>query len=111
MALPHARSGQLVDMRPLGTELPNAISRAILKTPNVELMRMVLQAGKSVPEHAVQGEITLFCLEGSIELSAHGTTQRMQAGDLMYLQGGEPHALKAIENASLLVTVLLSPGS
>jgi len=72
-------------------------------------MRMVLAAGKSVAEHQVPGEITIQCLEGRVELAAHGSTRLMRAGDLVYLQGGVAHALHAQEDASLLVTILLHP--
>lgn len=110
MALPHASSGQLVDIRPLGSQLSSSPSRAILKTSGVELMRMVLVAGKTVPEHRVPGECTIQCLEGKVELTSHGQTQLMQTGDLVYFAGGVVHALHAVEDASLLVTILMRPG-
>lgn len=107
MALPHASSGQLVDVRPLGSQLTSAPSRAILKTSGLELMRMVLPAGKTVPEHRVAGECTIQCLEGLVQLTSHGNTLLMRAGDLVYFEGGVIHALHAQENSSLLVTILM----
>jgi quercetin dioxygenase-like cupin family protein len=35
----------------------------------------------------------------------------MRAGDMVYLQGNEPHALHAIEDAALLHTILLKRDS
>ena len=107
MALPHASSGQLVDVRPLGSQLTSAPSRAILKTSGLELMRLVLPAGKSVPDHRVPGECTIQCLEGRVELSSHVNTQLMRAGDLVYFEGGVVHSLHAQEDTSLLVTFLM----
>lgn len=107
MALPHASSGQLIDIRPLGSQLTSAPSRAILKTPSLELMRMVLPAGRTVSEHRVPGECTIQCIEGSVELRSHGKTETMRAGDLVYLEGGIVHALHAQQDASLLVTILI----
>ena len=111
MSLPHASSGQLIDIRPLGAQLSSAPSRAILKSSGLELMRMVLPAGKLVPEHQVPGEITIQCLEGRVELTVHGDSQLMRAGDMVYLLGGVPHALRAHEDSSLLVTILLERSS
>ena len=111
MALPHAVSGQLIDVRPLGDQLAAATSKAILKTQTLELMRLVLPKGKSLPDHHVPGEVTLLCLEGSVELVAHGATQIMRAGEMVYLEGGVPHALQAVEDASVLLTILLKPAS
>jgi quercetin dioxygenase-like cupin family protein len=51
--------------------------------------------------------MTVQCLEGRVELAAAGTTQLMRAGDLICLAGGETHSLKAIEDSSVLITMLL----
>jgi quercetin dioxygenase-like cupin family protein len=107
MALHHASSGDLIDLHPLGEQLPATASTALLKTPQLELMRLVLAAGKNVPEHQVPGEMTIQCLEGVVELAAHGRTQQLRAGQMVYLAGGEPHALTALVDCSLLVMILL----
>jgi quercetin dioxygenase-like cupin family protein len=108
MSLPHAASGDLINIAPLGDRLENAVSTAFLKTEHLELMRLVLRAGKSMPEHWVEGELTLQCLEGSFELEAHGKRQTLGAGEMVYLAPRVPHALHARENTSVLLTVLLN---
>lgn len=107
MALPHATSGQLIDVRPLGTRMTECMSHALFKTQKLELIRLVLPSGKGMPEHAVSGAVTIQCLEGAIELQAHQTTQTIRAGELVYLAGGEPHSLRATEDASVLLTIVL----
>lgn len=106
MAQHHVTSGELVDVRPLGGRLADTPSIALVRTDDFEVMRMVLPAGKSVPQHHVPGELTIQCLEGTLELQAHDRTQALRAGDLVYLEGNVPHALYALENASILVTML-----
>ena len=39
---------------------------ALFKTEELEVIRLVLAAGKSLPPHKVPGEITIQCLEGRI---------------------------------------------
>ncbi len=107
MALPHAASGQLVEVQPLADPLTEARTTALFKTGMLEVMRVVLPAHKTMPAHQVRGDITIHCLEGEIELTAHGRTQRMKAGQLMWLAGGVDHALTARQDASLLVTLVL----
>ena len=107
MAIAHAAPGQLVDVQPLGSQLSEARTSALFKTDELEVMRVVLPAGKTVPAHKVRGEITIHCLEGEVELMAGGQTQRMKAGQLVWLEGSVDHALKAIQDASLLVTIVL----
>lgn len=109
MALHHAASGEIVPVAPLGDELPESPSVALLKAHQMEVLRMVIPAGKSKPEHSVRGEMTMQCIEGAVELRAHGKTQTLRAGDLVYLEGCVSYSLHATENSSLLVTIVLLP--
>jgi quercetin dioxygenase-like cupin family protein len=107
MALPHAAPGELIDVRPLGDHLRNERTHALFKTDQLEVIRIVLPAGAEHPQHAADGEITVQCLEGSVLLRAMGKTLPMKAGDMLYLKSCEPHSVEAMENASLLVTMLI----
>src|SRR5450830_1066560 len=95
MALHHALSGELIDIRPLKSNLKNATTKTLYKSNRLELFHMVLLANKAMPEHQVTGEITVQCIEGSIEFATAGTRQLMRAEDLVCLAGGVVHALKA----------------
>ena len=107
MAISHANPGQPVDVRPFGSELPNARSTALFKSTELEVMRVVLPAGKSFPPHTVPGEVTIQCIEGIFEVTADHQTHTLQAGQLLYLRGGIEHSLLGLENASCLVTIVL----
>ena len=107
MAIAHAAPGQLVDVLPLGSQLREARTSALFKTGELEVMRVVMPAGKPGPAHRVRGEITIHCLEGEVDLMAGGQTQRMKSGQLVWLEGSVDHALTAVQNASLLVTIVL----
>ena len=107
MSIPHVKSGEVVQL-PLGPALGSAKTTTLVKTTDLELIRLVLPAGKEIPTHKAPGEITVQCLEGRVAFTAEGKTQELANGQLLYLTAGETHALKAIENSSLLVTLLLS---
>lgn len=107
MAIPHAASGELIDIRPLGAALHQAGSSTLVRADHLEVFRFVLMAGKTAPDHKASGAITIQCLEGAVELDAHGRTQMLLPGSLVYLADAEPHAVRALSDASLLVTVLL----
>lgn len=109
MAQPHLQSGQIGSVLPLGYSLTQTPSYALLKAAQLEVMRVVLMAGKSMPEHQVQGEITVQCLEGIVEFRAGPDIHLMHAGAFLHLDGGVPHALTAREDASVLVTICLLP--
>lgn len=107
MAIAHATPGQPIDVRPLGAELPNTRTLALFKSGELEVIRLVLLAGKSYPPHKVPGEITIQCLEGKFEVSVEGRTHVLAAGQLLYLPGGVQHSLLGIEDSSGLVTIVL----
>lgn len=106
MSQPHPLPGEVIDVRPLGDKLASASSLALVRTDDFEVMRLVLQKGKSIPEHSVQGEVTLQCIEGTVEVQAHGKTQALRAGEMLYLEGKQPYAMNALEDASVLMTML-----
>lgn len=107
MALKHATSGEILDVAPLGEAVANTPSSTLVRADHFEVFRMVLPAGKATPMHEASGLITIQCLEGRVELEAHGRTQVLHAGQLVYLADAEPHAVRAIEDSSLLITILL----
>ncbi|VTU21865.1 cupin [Variovorax sp. PBL-E5] len=107
MAIHHAVPGELIAVRPLGSGLRQETTKTLYKSERLELFRMILLAGETKPVHQVPGELTVQCIEGLIELSFAGINEAMQRGDLKCLVGGEPFALKAFEDSSLLFTLLL----
>lgn len=111
MALKHADPGQVIDLSPYGGGLAQAQSIALFKSEDLEVMRLVLMAGKTMPSHHVAGEITIQCIEGCVEISAGDATHVLRPGHLLYLSGRAPHALLALEDTSILVTVVLKRAS
>jgi quercetin dioxygenase-like cupin family protein len=107
MALHHAKHGEPISAKPLGKSIGETKTATLAKTDTLELIRIVLPAGKALAEHKVAGEITIQCLEGEIELKAAGKTQVLSPGTLVLLAGNDPHALRSITDASALVTIVL----
>ena len=106
----HPRPGEPIDIRPLGGKLADTAPIALVRTDDVEVMRLILPQGKSIPPHQVAGEITLQCIEGTVEVQAQGKTQPLVAGELLYLQGNTPYALYAQQDSSVLMTMLRKDG-
>ncbi|MBS0446878.1 MAG: cupin domain-containing protein [Proteobacteria bacterium] len=107
MALQHAEPGQPWDVSPLGSALSSSQSTALFKSAELEVIRLVLLAGKSLPPHKVTGAITVLCIEGALVFEAQGSRRRLRAGQILYLPGGEPHAVSAEQDSSALLTIVL----
>ena len=108
MSLPHAASGEVIAVV-TPTAASEAKSATLLKTRNLEVLRLVLPKGKEVPSHKALGEITVQCIEGRVVFTCHGKSPELLPGDLLYLNASEPHSLAAREDSVLLVTLLLPP--
>src|SRR5918911_5252345 len=99
MALPHARPGEVLDVRPLGPDLASSQTATLFRAGQVEVRRLVVPAGKEIAEHKAKGEIVVHCLEGRVAYTAFGQTHTLEGGQLLYLPTGEPHAVKGVEDA------------
>lgn len=107
MATHHAAPGEIVDLASWADDLPNEKTKAIIKTNEIELARLVIQKGKEYPNHKVSGPIVVHCIQGKIEFTAMGATQELHSGQLLYLIAGESHSLKGVEDSVILLTILL----
>ena len=50
MVLLHAQPLDVIDLRPLGSGLRNAVTTSLLNGPTLQLQRLVLPAGHGMPE-------------------------------------------------------------
>ncbi|SDU05936.1 hypothetical protein SAMN05216296_1540 [Pseudomonas pohangensis] len=110
MALKHAASGEVLQLLP-ATPATALISQALVCAPRLEVMRLVLEAGKLIPGHAVAGPLTIQCLTGCVEVQTAGVWQNLQEQQLIYIAEGVEHALQARDGAIVLVTLVRLPHS
>ncbi len=106
MSIPHAKSGEIIYL-PLVEILPATKTATLVETDGLKVVKLVVFSGEAIPAHKASGPITVQCLEGRVQFTAHGRTQELNADKFLYLSAGEPHSLKGIEDSSLLMTIWL----
>ena len=106
MSLPHAQAGIALDLMNLADDMPSDRTIALVKTDQMEIIRMVLAKGKGLPEHKVSGEMSIQCLQGKIMFNTEGQEQTLEPGHWMYLNSNQLHSLEAVSDCVLLVTIL-----
>lgn len=111
MAMHHASPGEVFDLAPLGSNLKDARTTAIVKSESFEVVRLVVHAGVDIKTHQVDGPIILHCLEGQALLGLPETTLELSGGQWLYLEGSVPHSIRGIEDTSMLLTILFPSGS
>ena len=110
MALPHAQLLDVINVAPLGDKLRDTVSTSLTKTGRLQLLHMVLPAHRDVPEHHVEDECIIHCLEGLVEVTMPGGVRRLEGGNLVVLPARQRHGLRARVDSALLVTLLLREG-
>jgi hypothetical protein len=80
MALHHAISGELIDIRPLNSELKNASTKTLYKSNRLEVFRMVLLAGKDLPAHQVMGDLLFNVSKDILSLRVREAASRCARG-------------------------------
>jgi len=110
MALPHAQLLDVINVAPLGDKLRESVSTSLIKTGRLQLQHLVLPAHRDVPEHHVDDECVIHCLEGLVEVTMPGGVRSLEAGMVVVLPARQKHGLRARADSALLVTLLLRQG-
>jgi quercetin dioxygenase-like cupin family protein len=110
MALPHAQPLDVIGIGPLGPALAGAVSTSLIKTERLQLLHLVLPARHDQPEHHVDDECTIQCLEGDVDVRMPLGDRRLGPGQVLVLPAGQVHALSARAASAVLVTLLLRKG-
>ncbi len=105
MALAHAKAGEKVHLSCVASGSRTARATALVKTDRFEAAQLLLRSGEVIPTHSVPGYVMLTCLEGCITLQAQSEIE-LDPGDWIYLERGQPHAIAATADSSLLMTIL-----
>lgn len=85
---------------------PNGIvSRTLLRTPNSRTVLFGFAAGQELTEHTSTQHALIQILSGECEFSLDGRPQILKSGDLLYMPPHLPHAVRATQQFSMLLTL------
>lgn len=86
---------------------PNGIvSRTLLRTALGRVVLFGFDAGQELTEHTSPHHAIVQVLTGRCEWKLGGETCTLQAGDLLYMPPHLPHAVRAVERFSMLLTLI-----
>ena len=71
-------------------------SRVVVNNDVLRTVIFTFDAGQLLTEHASPQAVVVTLLEGEMDFSIGGRTERLAAGDVVYLAPGDRHALTAI---------------
>jgi quercetin dioxygenase-like cupin family protein len=81
------------------------VSRTLLRTANSRTVLFGFAEGQELTEHASTQHALIQILSGKCEFSLAGKTHKLKAGDFLYMPPHLPHAVRATEQFSMLLTL------
>jgi quercetin dioxygenase-like cupin family protein len=84
----------------------SVISRTIVKKSAGTVTAFAFDAGEGLSEHTAPFDALVLNLEGEAEITISGTPHHLNAGDLLKLPVGQPHAVKAITPFKMLLIMI-----
>jgi quercetin dioxygenase-like cupin family protein len=81
------------------------VAKTLIRFPELRLVLMWLRQGAEIPAHQAEGAITLHVLEGRVRLATADDAGDLVPGQLVALEPSVPHAIAAIEDSAVLLTI------
>jgi len=94
--------GELQKIRARNADVSSA---TILKTETLRVVLMAIKAGARLHEHHADGRLLLQVLQGEIEFEAESEKRALQTGMIVSVDAMVLHAVAAVTDASLLLTI------
>lgn len=79
--------------------------KVLFETHFTKEIRITMKKGNLMKEHRTKHPIVLELLEGAIDFGVMNEIKKLTKGDLIALQGGIPHDLKAIKDSIIRLTL------
>jgi quercetin dioxygenase-like cupin family protein len=85
---------------------PNGIvSRTVFTAPGTRVVLFGFAPGQELTEHTSTQHALVQVLSGRCEFTLAGQSHPLKAGDLLHMPPGLPHAVRATEEFSMLLTL------
>jgi quercetin dioxygenase-like cupin family protein len=81
------------------------VSRTLLNTPEARVVLFGFAAGQELTEHTSTRRALINILSGRCEFSLAGQCHALEAGAFVHMPPNTPHAVKATESFSMLLTL------
>ena len=81
------------------------VGKTLLHDKDVRIVLMLLDRGAQIPTHRAKGALTFQGLEGRMIITLLGTSFDLAPGQLLAIERNVAHALVAVEDSALLLTI------
>jgi len=86
-------------------------SKTLAKYPDFRIVLVLMKPGSEMKEHHADARISIQTIHGRVHLQLPDQALELGSGELMCLESGIAHDVKAIEESAFLITVSWPGGS
>ena len=84
------------------------VSREMIKKSTGSVTMFAFDACQGLSEHTAPFDALVQVVEGETEIMISGCPHRLQAGEMILMPAGQPHALKALTQFKMILTMIRS---
>ena len=84
------------------------VSREIVKRTAGSVTLFAFDEGQGLSEHTAPFDALAQVVEGEVEIMISARPHRLQAGEMILMPAGQPHALKALKRFKMILTMIRS---
>ncbi len=92
----------------LGYQEEAVVSRTLIKKETGNVTLFAFAKVQELSEHTAPFDALVHVLDGQAEVTISGKPFHLSAGDMIVMPANEPHALKAVENFKMVLTMIRS---
>jgi quercetin dioxygenase-like cupin family protein len=86
-------------------------SKTLAKYPDFRIVLVLMKPGSEMKEHHADARISIQAIQGKVRLQLPDQAVELSGGELMCLESGIAHDVKALEESAFLITVSWPGGS
>lgn len=100
------KATSLVDM--VDYKEGSVVSRALIKKKTGTVTLFSFDQGEGLSEHTAPFDALVYVLDGEVEITISGNPFHLKKGEMIIMPANEPHALKAVKQFKMLLTMVRS---
>ncbi len=84
------------------------VSRTLLKKETGTVTVFAFDKGQGLSEHTTPFDAMVCVLDGNMEITISGSSVTLGHGEMIIMPANEPHALSAVEQSKMMLTMIRS---
>jgi quercetin dioxygenase-like cupin family protein len=86
----------------------SVVSRTLIEKKTGTVTLFAFSKGQALSEHTAPFDAMVYILEGKVEITISGSLYNLEAGKMIIMPANKPHALKALDDFKMLLTMIKS---